>query len=49
MALTTQRKNLAINARTMVSSEGGWKQTSVGVIFGDPEPVEILKGPEYFY
>jgi hypothetical protein len=49
MSTTTQRKDLTINQRVLVSSTGGWKQSSLGVICSGPEPIETLNGPEYFY
>jgi hypothetical protein len=49
MSTISQRKELSTNQRVLVSLTGGWKQSSLGVICSDPEPIETLQGSEYFY
>ena len=49
MSATAQRKEFARGDRVLVSAEGGWKESALGVICDGPEPVDTLKGPEYFY
>jgi len=42
-------KNFELHARVSVLSAGGWQETSAGTIVSAPEPVETLKGPEFYY
>lgn len=42
-------KQFALQDRVMVSSSGGWKRTSPATIVSDPEPVQTLQGPEFYY
>jgi hypothetical protein len=42
-------KEFQIGDRVRVSSEGGWKNTCLGIVCGGPEPIETMKGPENFY
>jgi hypothetical protein len=42
-------KNFALRDRVLVSSSGGWKKSSIATIVSEPEPVDTLKGPEFYY
>lgn len=42
-------KQFALQDRVMVSSSGGWKRTSPATVVSEPEPVQTLKGPEFYY
>jgi hypothetical protein len=43
-------QNLAIGSRVLVSARcAGWRNDFHGVICGGPEPVETIRGPDYFY
>jgi hypothetical protein len=39
----------AIHDRVVVSSGGGWKRTSSATVVSEPEPVQTLLGPEFYY
>lgn len=42
-------KSFALFDRVSVSPLGGWKSTFRGVVVSEPEPVDTVRGPEYFY
>jgi len=42
-------KTLALFDRVSVSPLGGWKNSCRGTVVSEPEPIDTLKGPEYFY
>jgi hypothetical protein len=35
--------------RFLVTSSGGWTKTSTATLVSEPELVETLKGPEFYY
>jgi hypothetical protein len=42
-------KSFALFDRVSVSPLGGWKTACRGVVVSEPEPVDTVRGPEYFY
>jgi len=42
-------KRFELQDRVMVSSSGGWKRTSPATVISEPEPVQTLLGPEFYY
>lgn len=43
-------QRLAIGTRVLVSGRcAGWREDFHGVICGDPEPVETMRGADFFY
>jgi hypothetical protein len=44
-----QMKLFALHDRVIVSSGGGWKRASSATVVSEPEPVQTLQGPEFYY
>ncbi len=42
-------KEFKLGDRVRISFEGGWKNSFPGIVCGGPDPVQTVKGPEYFY
>ena len=42
-------KEFALLDRVLVSPLGGWRNACYGMVVSDPEPIDTLRGPEYFY